>query len=237
MANLTFACVMSVITNNSLQALSRTNGSLSADKMPRQHEKSKTEGKEANFSSTSDCAAPLIFFSRSAPLRPASKNQNTNNIVRGMAHRNGERVALGALIGLFRAKGRKGSPIARGYLHTNSIMVIRDAPLEALEVCHALFPVCSFVPIIFCWRREWISESARESRSLALFRGRSSACGYQPEKLVPLEKKRIATCIYGPPVVGYFARRSPKTRLRLYLRRRLFPALGWLVWIFYVDRS
>lgn len=42
-------------------------------------------------------------------------------------------VAYGGLIGLFRAKGRKGSPIVRSYLHTNGTMVIRDAPLEVLE--------------------------------------------------------------------------------------------------------
>lgn len=64
-----------------------------------------------------------------------------------MAHRNGEREALGALIRLFRAEGRKGSPVVRGYLHTNGIMVIRDAPLEALEVRRALFSAC-----FCCWR-------------------------------------------------------------------------------------
>jgi len=73
--------------------------------------------------------------------------------VRAMAHRNRERVALGVLIGLFRTEGRKGSPIVRGYLHTNGIMVIRDAPLEALEARRALFPTCS---CCWCFRPDYI---------------------------------------------------------------------------------
>lgn len=130
-----FACVTSVITNNILRALNKTNDRFSADEMPRQHGKSKTE---VNFPSTS-CVRLCSIADTLLSVRSAPKNQNTNNVVRGMAHRNGERVALGALIGLFRAEGRKGSPIVRGYLHTNSIMVIRDAPLEALEVSRALW--------------------------------------------------------------------------------------------------
>jgi len=88
-----------------------------------------------------------------------------------MAHRNGERVALGTLIGLFRTKGRKGSPIVRGYLHTNSIMVIRNAPLEALEARRALFlafAAGTFVPIIFSVKEEPESPRAPGSHVFSL---------------------------------------------------------------------
>ena len=147
----------------------------------RKHEKSKTE---ASFlSSTSDCAAPgetLLSVPRSAP-----KNQNTNNIVRRMAHRNGEGVALGTLIGLFRTKGRKGSRIVRGYLHTNSIMVIRDAPLEALEAPSSSLSRLLSLPVLSSrlYSPSKKSPNLRERRgvtfshSLSFFSsGRSSTC-------------------------------------------------------------
>lgn len=124
----------------------------------------------------------------------------------------GERVALGALIGLFRTEGRKGSPIVRGYLHTNGIMVIRDAPLEALEVRRALFPACScsagvFGPIIFSGKEENESPRASGSHVLSLpptlpllFLG--CCTELNPKNSCHL---RRSASLPAPVVVGYFA--------------------------------
>lgn len=100
-------------------------------------------------------AGEVLFFR--FLLRPV--NQNTNNIVRGMRHRNGEKrvVAFGGLIGLFRAEGRKGSPIVRSYLHTNGTMVIRDAPLEALEALECVeLSSPPFLSLYWCFCFDYI---------------------------------------------------------------------------------
>lgn len=62
----TFACVTSVITDNTLQVLNGRNDRFSEDKVPRKHEKSEIE---ASFPSTGNCAAPVKLFSQSAPPR------------------------------------------------------------------------------------------------------------------------------------------------------------------------
>jgi len=100
-------------------------------------------------------AGELLLFRFS--LRPV--NQNTNNIVRGMRHRGGEErvVAFGGFIGLFRAEGRKGSPIVRSYLHTNGTMVIRDAPLEALEALECVeLSSPPFLSLYWCFCSDYI---------------------------------------------------------------------------------
>lgn len=75
------------------------------------------------------CDATGIPLSR-VSLAPPRKTK-TQIILYAVRHTAIEkRVARSPhLIGLFRPEGRRDSSVARSYLHTNSAMVIRDAPL------------------------------------------------------------------------------------------------------------
>lgn len=74
-------------------------------------------------------------------------------------------MTFGGFIGLFRAEGRKGSPIVRSYLHTNGTMVIRDAPLEVLEALECVEPAFSLALLVLLLR---LSPVKGENESLRL---------------------------------------------------------------------